>query len=190
MPSDLNGASKKSIYQNNVAKLDGLGKGKDLFTTGEGLNLIETICGQFIQRVIDNINQADIIDTGSITDITIVPTDKGVNIEANPHLIYQSRGVSGTEVKYDTPHSYKDKMPPVDVLKDWMKKKGIPEEAAFAIAKTIQKKGLKPHDLYEKEIPKLLDDLQKAINDFMIQYINQNININPRAGGKNRIIIK
>lgn len=194
MPKSLNEQSKKSIYLNNVSKLDGLGKGKDLFTTGEGLSLIETICGQFIERVIENINKADIIDTGSITDITVVPTDKGVNIEANPHLVFQSRGVSGTEVKYDTPHSYTDKMPPVDVIKEWLKRKGTSDEdlngAAWAIAKSIQKKGLKPHDLYEKEIPKLLEDLQREIADFMIQHIIQDIDINPKGGGQNRIIIK
>ena len=35
------------------------------------------------------------------------------------------KGVSGTEKKYDTPYSYKSKMPPIKPLADWAKRKGI-----------------------------------------------------------------
>ena len=38
---------------------------------------------------------------------------------------FQDKGVSGTEKKYDTPYSYKSKMPPIKPLSDWAKRKGI-----------------------------------------------------------------
>ena len=35
------------------------------------------------------------------------------------------RGVSGRKRKYDTPYSYKDKMPPPKSLDQWVVRKGI-----------------------------------------------------------------
>jgi len=190
MPQSLKQASKKAIYKSNVSKLDGLGNDKVSFTTGEGLSAIQLVIGQFIERIAANINSAGIINTGSITDITVVPKDNGIDIVAPAHLVYQSRGVSGTETKYPTPHSYTDKMPPPDVLVPWMKKNGIPEEAKFAIAQSIYRHGIAPKDLYEKEIPQLIEELKKEIADFMVQHINQAIDLHPSKGGGNRIILK
>ncbi|RYF92557.1 MAG: D-aminoacyl-tRNA deacylase [Chitinophagaceae bacterium] len=54
---------------------------------------------------------------GKIVNLRIFDDENGVmNVYANPHLIYQSRGVSGTVTKYNTPHSYKDKIPPPSVF--------------------------------------------------------------------------
>jgi hypothetical protein len=38
---------------------------------------------------------------------------------------FQDKGVSGTEKKYNTPYSYKSKMPPIKPLAEWAKRKGI-----------------------------------------------------------------
>jgi len=211
MPQNLKGASKKAQYKANVAKLDSIGVDKVDFYD-EGLNIIEQACGDFIKRVLENINSADLVVTGSITDITLEPTETGVEIKAPAHLVYQSRGVSGTEQKYDTPHSYKDKMPPVSVIREWIKTKGITyrdnekysgkkapfkeltddqkqNSAAWAIAKSIYKNGIEPKNLYENEIPQLVEDIQKAISEFALQFVEQKININPREGGERRIVL-
>lgn len=211
MPSNLKNASKKAIYKSNVSKLDSLGVSKDVKIMDDGLNAIEEACGEFIQRVLENINKADLVVTGAITDITLEPRDNGIDILAPSHLVYQSRGVSGTERKYNTPHSYKDKMPPVDVIKSWIDQKGIiyrdnekysgkeapfktltddesKQKAAWAIAKTIYREGIEPKNLYENEIPKLVEDIQKLVSDFALQFINQKIDIHPREGGEKRII--
>ena len=73
------------------------------------------------------------------------------------------KGVSGTKKKYNTPYSYKDKMPPIKPLADWAKRKAIRlrddkgrfqkgnyKTIGFLIARSIQKKGLKPSLFFTK----------------------------------------
>jgi hypothetical protein len=210
---NLKTASKKAVHQSNVAKLDDLGTEKEDVDLGI-LNVIEQLSGDFILRVIDNINKIkDFVVTGAITDITLEPTKHGLNIVAPKHLVYQSRGVSGTERKYDTPHSYTDKMPPGPVFEDWINRKKLNlrdnekysgkktpfkelsqadqiNRISWSIARNIYRNGIEPKNLYEKEIPKLIDDIQKEIADFAVQHITQQIAITPKHGGENRIIIK
>jgi len=212
MAKSLKDASKKSIYKSNVSRLDSLGINKEELLQDVAYSALEKACGEFILRVIENINKRrDFVSTGSITDITLEPTENGIKIMAPSHLIYQSRGVSGTEKKYNTPHSFTNKMPPADVFIDWVKGKAIRlkdnekysrkkppfkgadpnddlERMAWAISRSIYKKGIAPKNLYENEIPKLLEDIQREVLDFMIQHFEQIIPINPIQGGDNRII--
>ncbi len=53
----------------------------------------------------------------------------------------------------------------------------------------MHQEGFKGRDLYEKEIPQLIDDLSDALGDFVVQQFNQIIDINPKDGGGNRIIL-
>jgi len=76
---------------------------------------------------------------------------------------FQDKGVSGTEKKYDTPYSYKSKMPPIKPLSDWAKRKGIRlrdeqgkfqkgnyKTIGFLIARNIFRKGIKPSLFFTK----------------------------------------
>lgn len=76
---------------------------------------------------------------------------------------FQDKGVSGTEKKYDTPYSYKSKMPPIKPLSDWAKRKGIRlrdeqgkfqkgnyKTIGFLIARSIFRKGIKPSLFFTK----------------------------------------
>jgi hypothetical protein len=89
------------------------------------------------------------------------------------------KGVSGTKKKYNTPYSYKDKMPPIKPLADWAKRKAIRlrddkgrfqkgnyKTIGFLIARSIQKKGLKPSLFFtkpfEQGFKKLPDELLEA----------------------------
>jgi hypothetical protein len=226
MPKKLNQASNAAIHRSKVAQLNNIGIGNDVgeFIKSEGQTVIEQLLGEFIERVHQNINQQkDMVTTGAISDITLQAGDNVINVVANPHLIFQSRGVNGWKVKkYDTPHSYvKDKRPPIQPFIDWVKAKQLfltdkndnhrkydktdngkerpfkeltddqkITQAAWAISTKVHQEGFKGRDLYEKEIPKLVSDLQDQLADFALQQINQSIDINPRGGGKNRIIIK
>lgn len=222
MPNNLKGASKKSIYKSNVDKLDSLGTDKNLLMNDVALSAIEQACGDFILRVLDNINKADIVVTGSITDITLEPTETGINVKAPAHLIYQSRGVNGAKnQKWDTPHKFGDPKGNgpsfqefIEAIKQWIIRKNINyrdnkkysgketpfktevsdekllDRAAYAITKSIYNEGIEPKNLYEKEIPKLIEDVQKMVAEFAVQYFNQVIEINPKSGGGKRIIIK
>ena len=127
MADNLKGATKKAIHQSKVDQLDIFGGDVDEYIQQEGLSTVEKVVGKFIERVHDNINNSKgMVVTGEILDITIEAKDDVVNVMANPWLIYQDRGVNGSVKKlYDTPHSYTDKKPPVQVFIDWIKQKNI-----------------------------------------------------------------
>lgn len=100
-----------------------------------------------------------------------------LDFEMLPYGQFQDKGVSGVKKKYDTPFSYKDKMPPVRVFDKWMINKGIAprnskgqfqtrKSLAYAIARSIYMNGIKPSLFFtkpfEKEYKKLGDDLIEA----------------------------
>ena len=90
--------------------------------------------------------------------------------------IYQDSGVSGTEKKYNTPFSYKSKMPPIKPLSDWAKarnirlrddkgrfQKGNYKTIGFLIARSIQKKGIKPSLFFTRPFEKAFKNLPKEL---------------------------
>jgi hypothetical protein len=184
-------ASKKALQENKIQQLDTLGQSVGDFIEVETTNIIENALGDFISRVKKNIeDQKDMITTGKISDISIEVENGKVNVYAYDYLSYQDKGVNGSETKlYNTPFEYKDKMPPVDSFKEWIKRKNINllynekyygspssfakltdeekiEKAAWGMAMGVFKKGIKPKNLYTKEIPRLIDDLTREIADF------------------------
>ena len=106
---------------------------------------------------------------------------------------FQDKGVSGTEKKYDTPYSYKSKMPPIKPLADWAKRKGIRlrdekgkfqkgnyNTIGFLIARSIQKKGLKPSLFFtkpfEQGFKKLPDEVIKAYGLDVEEFLKYTLN--------------
>jgi len=113
-------------------------------------------------------------------NIKVMPNSIAVDFEMEDYGIFQDKGVSGTEKKYNTPYSYKSKMPPVKPLADWAKsrnirlrdekgkfKKGSYNTIGFLIARSIYRKGIKPSLFFtkpfEQGFKKLPDEL---INSF------------------------
>lgn len=105
-----------------------------------------------------------------------MPNSISVEFEMEDYGVFQDKGVSGTEKKYNTPYSYKSKMPPVKPLADWAKnrnirlrdekgkfKKGNYNTIGFLIARSIYKKGIKPSLFFtkpfEQAFKKLPDEL-------------------------------
>ena len=105
-----------------------------------------------------------------------MPSSISVEFEMEDYGVFQDKGVSGTEKKYNTPYSYKSKMPPVKPLADWAKnrnirlrdekgkfKKGNYNTIGFLIARSIYKKGIKPSLFFtkpfEQAFKKLPDEL-------------------------------
>ena len=69
-------------------------------------------------------------------------------------------------------------MPPIQDIKDWCSIKGIPESAAFPIAKSIEKYGIEPTNFID-EVVGAIEELAKIIADevsvVMIEGIKEKI---------------
>ncbi len=104
---------------------------------------------------------------------------------------FQDLGVSGKKKKYNTPYSYKDKMPPAKAFDKWIVRKGIAPRneqgqfqtrkgIAFAIARSVFINGIKPSrflsDPFEKGFKRLPDEIIEAfgldVETFLKQIIN------------------
>jgi hypothetical protein len=104
---------------------------------------------------------------------------------------FQDKGVSGKIKKYDTPFSYKSKMPPSIVFEKWIKQKGIKgrdkkgrfitdKSLTFLIARSIFNKGIKPSLFFtkpfENEYKKLSDDLVTAFGLDIDEFLKYTVN--------------
>jgi hypothetical protein len=104
---------------------------------------------------------------------------------------YQDKGVSGKLKKYNTPYSYKDKMPPAKAFDKWIVKKGIAPRNAkgefqsrqslqYAIARSIFLNGIKPSLFFTKPFEagykKYIDtDLIKAFGQDVETMVDYNL---------------
>ena len=127
-------------------------------------------------------------------NVKVMPNSINVDFEMEDYGLFQDKGVSGTQKKYDTPYSYKSKMPPVKPLAAWAKsknirlrdaqgkyKKGNYNTIGFLIARSIYRKGIKPSLFFtkpfEQGFKKLPDELIKNfgldIEDFLAFTFNE-----------------
>jgi hypothetical protein len=95
-----------------------------------------------------------------------------ISFEMEPYGIFQDKGVSGKKKKYNTPYSYKDKMPPAKKLDKWIVKRGIAprdkkgrlmtrKSLQYAIARGIYMNGIKPSFFFTKPFAYALKRLPK-----------------------------
>ena len=97
------------------------------------------------------------------------------------------KGVSGVDVKYDTPFSYTTKPPPPSVFGKWAKAKGIKprdkktgkfitaKQFGFIMSRHIFSKGQEPTRFFslsfEQQYAKLPDELLKAFGDDLDEFL-------------------
>ena len=89
--------------------------------------------------------------------------------------IFQDKGVSGVKKKYNTPYSYKDKMPPPSKLDKWIVKrnlKGVRDKNGrfisrkslqYMIARSIYNNGIKPSLFFTKPFQKAFKNLDEDL---------------------------
>ena len=108
-------------------------------------------------------------------EVKQMPNSIGIYFEMEPYGNFQDKGVSGTQRKFDTPYSYKSKMPPPSAFDKWIVRKGIAPRSTtgkfqsrkgmqFAIAKTIFKYGIKPSLFFTKPF----EEAYKTLPDTLI----------------------
>jgi len=189
--------SKKAAQQqsnlDSLDFLDSLGTSRDTFDKVEDVTeVVDMSVSYFIQRIKDKINALNLVDSGRMQDIIMIRNGDNVEVQAPFYLLVHDKGANGTEVNRGAPYSYRDKMPPIDNIKEWLSRKGNRtrnnaqffedvnstdniESQAYAIAKSIQKKGITPKNLLDSEIEKLEDDLINVIPQMIIKKFELNL---------------
>lgn len=109
-----------------------------------------------------------------------------VVFEMNYYGAFQDEGVSGKKKKYNTPYSYKSKMPPASKLDKWIVRKGIAprdkkgkfidrKSLQFLIARGIFKNGIKPSLFFTKPyndgLKRLPAEVQNAYGTDVEKYV-------------------
>jgi hypothetical protein len=89
--------------------------------------------------------------------------------------VFQDKGVSGTEKKYNTPFKYTNKRPPASAFSNWVVRKGLKgtrdakgrfvsrKGLMFAVANSIFKKGIKPSMFFTTPFQKAFKDLPEEL---------------------------
>ena len=130
-------------------------------TTGGGImnNIVER--GQYAVSNADDLN----VNKDSISLI----------FEMEDYGQFQDQGVSGKKNKYNTPFSYKSKMPPAKSFSQWVIRKGlkgvrdkqgrfIPRKSLqYLIARSVFTKGIKPSMFFTKPFETGFERLPKEL---------------------------
>jgi hypothetical protein len=132
-----------------------------------------------------------LLNSMKVNNIKVTNKSLELNIQMMPYGAFVDKGVSGVKVKYNTPYSYTNKMPPPSALDGWIVKRGIAPRndkghfqtrkgLQFAIARSIFNNGIKPShfltdavDKNYRSLPTLIQskfglDIQNTI-DFLIK---------------------
>ena len=160
----------------------------DLKETKEALN---KFAKYVIQQSRSNLTRNNKNYTKSLYDslkseVNVGPNSFSLSFIMDEYGVFQDKGVSGTEKKYNTPFSYKQKMPPVKPLADWAKfrnirlrnakgqfAKGNYNTIGFLIARSIYKKGIKPSLFFTKPFERAFDNLpDELVNAFGLDFDN------------------
>ena len=113
------------------------------------------------------------------------------NIGMEDYGTFQDKGVSGINKRYNTPYTYRDKMPPMSSLDNWIVRRGIAprddkgrfiprKSLQFLIARSIYQNGIKPSLFfttplrrYYKDLPLVLQEAFALDVDNFIDFINR-----------------
>lgn len=199
MPTLRQASQKANAKYNkpNASAIAGLGVSKSQFDTDSLLSSLEVAIGDFINRVINNIDTAvgstgdPLINTGDITNISAEQTDNGWQIKAPIHLDFQSKGVSGTERNIpNSPYRFSGSKKSVnlDAIKLWIRQRGIvyegqtEDQTAFLIGRSIYKKGIDAKNLWEGEVEQLRKDIGDEIANQIAGSFQSNIKKDIKIG--------
>ena len=110
--------------------------------------------------------------------VKVMPNSINVEFEMSDYAMFQDKGVSGTEKKYNTPFSYTNKQPPSTPLANWAKFrnirlrdkkgkyiKGSYKTIGFLIARSIKRKGIKPSLFFTKPFEQAFKKLPEELTN-------------------------
>jgi hypothetical protein len=122
-------------------------------------------------------------------DVKAMPNSMSIQFSMEDYGIFQDAGVSGKKKKYNTPYSYKSKMPPPKAFDKWIVRKGLaPREKgqfksrkglSFAIARSVFMNGIKPSLFFTKPFEaaykKLPEELVEKYGLDALKLFNQQV---------------
>jgi len=195
-------AKQSSARQQSLDFLDQLGTSKTEFTDPK--KGLESVCADFIDRVVQNITDQDLIATGQIANIEMqIVSPNEIKIIGEKYINFLDLGMQGavnaTRAPF-SPYKYTDKMPPVQEFIDWIKLKNLKvrnttynlgegkdevfegddkaiEKMAYAMARDRFLNGTQPKNIFKKEIPKLLTDATNQALNITISNIFSNLDL-------------
>lgn len=158
---------------------------------------LELFKKRVIQQAKSNLTKMGKNSTGALHkglkgDVTVFKTGNfALEFDLGKYGEFQDKGVSGKKKKYNTPFSYKSKMPPSKVFEQWVKNKGIKgrdkkgrfittKSLTFLIARGIFNNGIKPSLFFtkpfENEYKKLSDELVTAFGLDIDEFLKYTVN--------------
>lgn len=123
-------------------------------------------------------------------NVKAMPNSFSMEFTMEDYGVFQDAGVSGIKKKYNTPYSYKSKMPPVKAFDKWIVRKGLAprksggqftsrKSLAFLIARSVFRNGIKPSLFFTKPFEaaykKLPQELVEAYGLDAIELFNEQI---------------
>ena len=130
-------------------------------------------------------------------DINVYKDSIDVLFNMEDYGFYQDLGVSGKKTKYNTPYSYKSKMPPSKSFSEWVIRKGlkgtrdkkgrfIPRKSLqYIIARSVFMNGIKPSFFFTKPFQRAFKYLPNELRDAFIFDIEQDKMFFPENMNKN-----
>jgi len=158
---------------------------------------LELFKKRVIQQAKSNLTKMGKNSTGALHkglkgELTVFKTGNfALEFDLGKYGEFQDKGVSGKKKKYNTPFSYKSKMPPSKVFEQWVKNKGIKgrdkkgrfittKSLTFLIARGIFNNGIKPSLFFtkpfENEYKKLSNDLVEAFGLDIDEFLKYTVN--------------
>lgn len=141
---------------------------------------LEAFRAQVIKSAKQNLRRKKKVVSGNLLNsikgspVKVTKNSLEFSISMADYGTYQDKGVSGTEVKYNTPYSYRDKMPPTRALDGWTVRRGIAprdekgrfqsrKSLTYAIAVSIYKRGIKPSLFFTTPFKKYFKTLPQEV---------------------------
>jgi len=123
-------------------------------------------------------------------EVKAMPNSISVQFSMEDYGVFQDAGVSGKKKKYNTPYSYKSKMPPSKAFDKWITRKGLAprdksgkftsrKSLAFLIARSVYRNGIKPSLFFTKPFEaaykNLPEELVEAYGLDAVKLFNQQL---------------
>ena len=155
-------------------------------------NALNTFAKYVIQQAKSNLTRSKKNSSKSLYnsldyDINVTQDSMSVVFEMENYGMFQDLGVSGKKTKYNTPFSYKSKMPPASAFSQWVVRKGLDgvrdkkgrfikrKSMQYLIARSVFMYGIKPSMFFTKPFEKGFERLPEELQNKFVKDIENAI---------------